>query len=173
MCYNSCSKVSYVYETTLLTTASVLRDDVIKWDAFYALLALYEGNPPVTGGFPSQRPVTWRIDILFDAPLNKQLRKQSRCRWFETLLWSFWRHCNEYTSFNWFDYTSILEISTVCILFTVTVRVWGKGTKVNSTRKYSVSSDVRLHWIRWRSQKCGHSIYCRNWWLSSLASSAK
>ena len=26
--------------------------------AFSALLALCEGNPPVTGGFPSQRPVT-------------------------------------------------------------------------------------------------------------------
>ena len=25
---------------------------------FSALLALCEGNPPVTGGFPSQRPVT-------------------------------------------------------------------------------------------------------------------
>ena len=25
-------------------------------NVFFALLALYEGNPPVTGGFPSQRP---------------------------------------------------------------------------------------------------------------------
>ena len=33
---------------------------------FSALLALCEGNPPVTGGFSSQRPVTWSFDVLFD-----------------------------------------------------------------------------------------------------------
>ena len=35
-------------------------------ETFSALLALCEGNPPVTGGFPSQRPVTWSFDVLFD-----------------------------------------------------------------------------------------------------------
>ena len=33
-------------------------------------LALCEENPPVTGGFPSQRPVTRNFDIFFD--LNKR-----------------------------------------------------------------------------------------------------
>ena len=33
---------------------------------FSALLALCEGNPPVTGGFPSQRPVTRSFDVFFD-----------------------------------------------------------------------------------------------------------
>ena len=33
--------------------------------AFSALLALCEENPPVTGGFPSQRPVTWSFDVFF------------------------------------------------------------------------------------------------------------
>ena len=34
-----------------------------------ALLALCEGNPPVTGAFPSQKPVTRSFDIFFyDAP---------------------------------------------------------------------------------------------------------
>ena len=28
-----------------------------------ALLALCDGNPPVTGGVPSQRPVTWSFDV--------------------------------------------------------------------------------------------------------------
>ena len=46
-----------------------------------ALLALCEGNPPVTGGFPSQRPVTRSLDAFFDVRLNKGLSKQSRCRW--------------------------------------------------------------------------------------------
>ena len=33
---------------------------------FSVLLALCEGNPPVTGGFPSQRPVVRNLDIFFD-----------------------------------------------------------------------------------------------------------
>ena len=32
-------------------------------ETFSALLALCEGNPKVTGGFPSQRPVTWSFDV--------------------------------------------------------------------------------------------------------------
>ena len=32
------------------------------------LLALCEGNPPVTDGFPSQRPLTPSFDIFFDPP---------------------------------------------------------------------------------------------------------
>ena len=31
-----------------------------------ALLAFCEGNPPVTGEFPSQRPVTRSFDVFFD-----------------------------------------------------------------------------------------------------------
>ena len=36
-----------------------------------ALLALCAGNSPVTGEFPSQRPVTRRFDVFFDLRLNK------------------------------------------------------------------------------------------------------
>ena len=35
------------------------------------------GNSPVTGGFPSQRPVTRSFDVFFDLRLNKRLSKQS------------------------------------------------------------------------------------------------
>ena len=42
---------------------------------FSALLALCEGIPPVTGGFPSQRPVTQSFDVFFDLRLNKRLSK--------------------------------------------------------------------------------------------------
>ena len=54
------------------------------------LLALCEGNPPVTDGFPSQRPVTRSFDVFFDLHLNKLLSKQLRRRRFEMpsrLLW--------------------------------------------------------------------------------------
>ena len=42
-----------------------------QMETFSALLALCEGNPPVTGGFPSQRPATQSFDIFFDLRLNK------------------------------------------------------------------------------------------------------
>ena len=37
-----------------------------------------EGNSPVTGEFPSQRPVTQSFDVFYIARLNKQLSKQLR-----------------------------------------------------------------------------------------------
>ena len=64
-------------------------------EAFSASLAICEGNPPVTGGSPSQRPVAGSFDVFFDLRLNKRLSKQSRRRWLETLSGSLWRHCNK------------------------------------------------------------------------------
>ena len=63
-----------------------------------AFLAFCEGNSPVTGEFPSQRPVTRGFEVFFDLSLNKRLSKQSR-RWrFETPSRPLWRHCNEVLS---------------------------------------------------------------------------
>ena len=45
-------------------------------ETFSALLALCAGNSPVTGEFPSQRPVTRSFDVFFDLCLNKRLSKQ-------------------------------------------------------------------------------------------------
>ena len=44
-------------------------------ETFSALLDLCEGNSPVTGEFPSQRPVTQSFDVFFDLHLNKRLSK--------------------------------------------------------------------------------------------------
>ena len=60
-----------------------------------ALLALCAGNSPVTSEFPAQRPVTRSFDVFFNVRVNKQLSKQSRCRWFETPWRSLWRHYND------------------------------------------------------------------------------
>ena len=79
------------------TTESRWRHQI---ETFSALLALCEGNPRVTGGFPSQNPVTRSLDVCFDLCLNKWLSKQSRRRWFETLSRSLSRYCN-YCSFPW------------------------------------------------------------------------
>ena len=46
---------------------------------------------------PPQRPATQSSNAFFDLRLNKRLKKQSRCRWFETPSHSSWRHCNEFT----------------------------------------------------------------------------
>ena len=48
---------------------------------FFALLALCEGNSPVTGEFLSQRPVTRSFDIFFDlSPNNRDVRNLRRHR---------------------------------------------------------------------------------------------
>ena len=64
-----------------------------QMETFSALLALWQGNPPVTGGFPSQRPVMRNFHVFFDLRLKKRLNKQSRHRWFETPSHPLWRHC--------------------------------------------------------------------------------
>ena len=68
-------------------------------ETFSALLALCEGNPPVTSEFPSQMPLTWSFDVFFDLHLNKQLSKQSRCQWFEMPSHSLSCHCNDISHF--------------------------------------------------------------------------
>ena len=55
-----------------------------QMETFSASLARWEGNPPVTGGFSSQRPVTRSFAVFFDVRLNKRLSKQSRCQCFKT-----------------------------------------------------------------------------------------
>ena len=55
-----------------------------QMETLSALVALCARNSPVTGEFPSQRPVTWSFDVFFYLRLNKQLSKQLRRWWFET-----------------------------------------------------------------------------------------
>ena len=64
---------------------------------FYALLALCAGISPVTGEFPSQRPVTWSFDVFFHLRLIKRLSTQSRRRWFEA-------QCTAKRMHNWWHY---------------------------------------------------------------------
>ena len=59
-----------------------------------ALLALCEGNPPVTGGFPSQKASNTGFGVFFNAILDKPLGKQSSCGWFEIHWCSLWRCCS-------------------------------------------------------------------------------
>ena len=61
---------------------------------FSTSLALCVVNSPVTGEFPSQKPVTRSFDVFFHLSLNKRLSKQLKRRWFETPSRSLWRHWN-------------------------------------------------------------------------------
>ena len=65
-----------------------------QMETFSALLALCEGNSPVTGEVPSQRPVTRSFDVFVDLRMNKQLSKHLWGWWFETPSRTLWRHCN-------------------------------------------------------------------------------
>ena len=66
------------YAITILQLA--FYGTMTSWNGkFSVLLALCEGNPPVTGGFPSQSPVTRNVDVFCDLRRNKR-RKQSRRR---------------------------------------------------------------------------------------------
>ena len=69
-------------------------------EKFSALLAICGGNPPVTGGFPSQMPSN--VELSFDINLNKMLNKQSSWRWFNM-------------PFIWLDITLIdVQTSRIC-----------------------------------------------------------
>ena len=60
-------------------------DDVIKWKHFPRYWSFVRGNTPITGEFPSQRPVPRSFGVFFDLRLNLRLGKQSWGWWFETL----------------------------------------------------------------------------------------
>ena len=58
------------------------------WETLSALLALCEGNPPVTGEFPSQRTSNLELWCCHCVSLKKMLNKQSSCRWFQASWYS-------------------------------------------------------------------------------------
>ena len=71
-----------------------------QMETFFALLALCVVNSPVTGEFPSHKPVTRSFDVFFDLRLNKPLSEQSWGWWFGTPSRSLWRHCNVISFFD-------------------------------------------------------------------------
>ena len=56
------------------------------------------GSSPVTGEFPSQRPVSRSFDVFFDLRLNKRLSKQWWHWWSERPSRPLWRHSNGYSN---------------------------------------------------------------------------
>ena len=48
-----------------------------------------------TGGYPSQKPLTWSFDVFFVLHLNKRLSKQWWGWWFVMPSCPLWHHCND------------------------------------------------------------------------------
>ena len=71
-----------------------------QMETFSMLLAICAGNSPVTGEFPTQRPVTQSFDVLFDLRLNKRLSKQWWGWWFEMPSCPLWCHCTFLCAYN-------------------------------------------------------------------------
>ena len=113
-------------------------------ETFSTLLAICEGNLPVTGWFPSQRPATRNFDVFFYLLLNKRLSKQSRRRWFETPSRPLWRHCyadinhlqkcmpNQLQKHEWSSFNMATQIlwdsdrTTIERLIWATYEIWGQ-----------------------------------------------
>ena len=77
-----------------------------RMEAFSALLAICAGNSPVTGEFPTQRPVTRSFDVFFDLHPNKRLSKQWWGWWLETPSWPLRRHRNDIRCLCFFSFVS-------------------------------------------------------------------
>ena len=83
----------------ILSVQSTVVRHLVSWwchqmETFSALLAICAGNSPVTGEFPTQRPVTRSFGVFFDLCPNERLSKQSWGWWFGTLSSPLWRHRN-------------------------------------------------------------------------------
>ena len=128
---------------------------------FSALLSICAGNSPVTGEFPSQRPVTRGLDAFFDLCLNKRLSKQLISRWFVTPSRPLWHHCNE--TITWANvypelcrHNALLghsELNWTPINHKKLVFVSGNGSTTCIT-------DQRVNY-QWRSQLVPDCNFCR------------
>ena len=85
---------------------------ITSWNGnIFALLAICEGNSPVSGEAPSQRPVTRSFHVFFDLHLNRRLSKQWWVCCFETPSRPLWRHFNVYDMLG--QYHSHITVPTV------------------------------------------------------------
>ena len=103
------------------------------------LLTLCQGHPPVTSGFPSQRPVMQSFDVFFEWHLNKQLSKQLRCWSFEMPLHSLSRHCNDV--FFILEYISMI-IHFLDILEKVPIYTCARGCVIDNVQIKNESINI-------------------------------
>ena len=118
-------------------------------------------NSPVTGEFPTQRPVTRSFDDFFDLRRNKCLNKQSLGWWFETPSRSLWRHCN---GESWICFHSNFNKTTATCQHNGTAggSYTRKQLKLSDDKKWDNSQknhiDLELRWIN--INEMGHGVVC-------------
>ena len=104
-----------------------------QMETFSVLLAHCMGNSPVTGKFPTKKPVTRSFDVSFDVCLYKRLSKQSRGWWFEAPSRPLWHFHNGITTWDVLHGREKVEWSD-CIMNennTTTYRaVWWHGSSL-------------------------------------------
>ena len=66
------------------------------------------------GEFPAQGPVTRSFNVFFDLRLNRRLSKQPWGWWFETPVWSLWRHRNDTSNIGCNCFTRPWGILCIC-----------------------------------------------------------
>ena len=115
---------------------------------FSALLALCEGNPPATGGFPSQRPVTRSGALMFSFMFawtnvwanNRNpgdLRRHGAHYDVIVIYWHCvtWRRQNNVDESLYFDKESVTHPHTICshqsMSITMPLRLGGGFVEVN------------------------------------------
>ena len=117
-----------------------------------ALLALCAGNSPVTGEFPSQRPVTRSFDVFFDLRLNKRLSKQSRRWWFETQSYSLWRHGKATSAASTAEHCIDVIMTTMASQITSLTVVYSTVYSDADLRKHQSSASLAFVWGIHRDQ---------------------
>ena len=85
------TEINKVKEIATPMVRKQLHDDVIAWKFVpHYCMALCEGNPPVSGGFPHKGPVIQVIYVICVVSLNNlRKKKHSSGQWFEMT----WRSC--------------------------------------------------------------------------------
>ena len=143
-----------------------------------ALLAIYDGNSPVTGEFPAQRPVTRGFGVFCDLRLNKRLSKQSWGWWFETPLRYLWRHCNVIGTLPSYPFQIPMQCKHDDVIkwkhFHVTGTLCGEFTDPGEfptqrpvTRSFDFFFDLRLdkrlskQWWGWWFETPSWSLWCQ------------
>ena len=98
-----------------------------QMESVFVLLAVCERNPPVTGGFLSQRASNTGFGVSFGVSLNKQSNKESCRSGFEKPGCSLWSHCSdaEIWCIGWFTpESSSSYLSMISLCLTKNLRNW-------------------------------------------------
>ena len=127
-----------------------------QMETFSALLARCQGNPPVTGGFLSQRPVTRSFEIIFE-PWWGWL--------FETTSCPLWRRCNVWLLPIHLSASSTLDVATSSLVIKV-----GQGAPCHKPAIPKTPGDVKFIAVKWSQNVLNlEKFHKRNWYLSQLA----